>query len=156
MRKKSARQTAGRAVARHLETVSAPSFGRLLKVISRLRGPGGCPWDRKQSHRSLLKYLFEEAKELQVSVRKKDYANMEEELGDVLLQVIFHAQLAAEKGRFTMEDVVRNQIRKLTLRHPHVFGYKAEHRKLLKGRSLRTAQDVLDNWDILKAISRKR
>jgi len=80
---------------------------------------------------------------------------MEEELGDVLLQVIFHSQLAAEKGRFTIEDVVRNQIRKLTLRHPHVFGFKAEHRKLLKGRSLSTAQDVLDNWDILKAISKK-
>ena len=80
---------------------------------------------------------------------------MEEELGDVLLQVIFHAQLAAEKGRFTIEDVVRNQIRKLTLRHPHVFGYKPEHRKLLKGRPLNTAKDVLDNWDILKKISRR-
>src|SRR5258708_7502456 len=87
--------------------------------------------------------------------RLQGVQDLEEELGDVLLQVIFHAQLAAEKGRFTIEDVVRSQIRKLTLRHPHVFGYKAEHRRRLKGRSLRTSGDVLANWDVLKAISRK-
>jgi tetrapyrrole methylase family protein/MazG family protein len=131
------------------------SFSRLMGVMKKLRSPKGCPWDRKQTHHSLVKYLFEESRELQASIRKKDYKNMEEELGDVLLQVIFHAQLAAEKGHFTIEGVIRSQIRKLTLRHPHVFGYKAEHRRLLKGRSLRTSKDILANWDVLKAISRR-
>jgi|SRR6185437_3424986 len=131
------------------------SFSRLLRVMSRLRSARGCPWDRRQTHATLLKYLSEESRELGRAVRKKDYANMEEELGDVLLQVIFHAQLAKEKGRFTMDDVIRTLIRKLTLRHPHVFGYKAEHRRLLKGRRLQTEKDVLDNWDLLKTISRK-
>jgi len=81
---------------------------------------------------------------------------MEEELGDLLLQVIFHAQLAKEKGRFDIDDVVKTLIRKLTLRHPHVFGYKPEHKRLLKGRSLSTSQDILDNWDTLKKISARR
>ena len=122
----------------------------------RLRSPKGCPWDRKQTHQSLLKYLYEEADEFKQSVRKKDYANMEEELGDLLLQVLFHARIAEEKGRFSMHDVIKTLIRKLTLRHPHVFGYRAEHRRLLKNRSLRSAQDVLDNWDLLKKISKRK
>src|SRR5882762_5251160 len=105
------------------------SFDRLVHVMSRLRSPKGCPWDRKQSHASLVRYLFEEARELKASIRKKDYKNMEEELGDVLLQVIFHAQLAKEKKRFTIEDVIKHLTRKLTLRHPHVFGYSAAHRR---------------------------
>ncbi len=128
---------------------------KLDAVVSKLLGPKGCPWDRKQTHKTLLKYLYEEADEFKASIRKKDLQNMEEELGDILLQVVFHAQLAKEKGRFTIDDVIKTLIRKLTLRHPHVFGYKAEHRKLLKGRSLRTSQEVLDNWDLLKQISRK-
>jgi tetrapyrrole methylase family protein/MazG family protein len=128
-------------------------FAELVRVMARLRSPKGCPWDRKQTHETLLKYLFEEAHEFKQSVRKKDYANMEEELGDVLLQVLFHAQIAKEKGRFSIDDVVKTLIRKLTLRHPHVFGYKPEHRRLLKNRSLRTSQDILDNWDTLKKIS---
>jgi tetrapyrrole methylase family protein/MazG family protein len=132
------------------------SFQKLVKVMERLRSPKGCPWDRKQTHATLLKYLFEEAREFKASVRKKDYPNMEEELGDLLLQVIFHAQLAREKGRFTMDDVVKTLIRKLTLGHPHVFGYKPEHKRLLKGRSLRTSNDVLANWDLLKKISSRR
>ena len=123
--------------------------------MARLRSPKGCPWDRKQTHKTLLKYLFEEAKEFKQSVRKKDYRNMEEELGDILLQVLFHAQIAKERGRFTIDDVVKTLMRKLTLRHPHVFGYKAEHRRLLRGRSLKSAQDILDNWDVLKKISKK-
>jgi len=132
------------------------SFDQLLRVMSRLRSPKGCPWDKKQTHQSLLKYLFEEAHEFKQSVRKKDYANMEEELGDLLLQVIFHSQLAKEKGRFSIDRVIKTLTRKLTLRHPHVFGYQAEHRRYLKDRPLKTAQDVLDSWDILKRISQKR
>lgn len=132
------------------------SFSDLIGVMARLRSAKGCPWDRQQTHASLLQYLFEEAKEFKQSVRKKDYANMEEELGDILLQVIFHAQMAKEKGRFTIDDIVKTLTRKLTLRHPHVFGYKAEHRRLLKGRSLRTSKDILDNWNTLKKISARR
>jgi tetrapyrrole methylase family protein/MazG family protein len=131
-------------------------FSELIDVMAKLRSPKGCPWDRKQTHGSLIKYLFEEANEFKQSVRKKDYENMEEELGDVLLQVLFHAQIAKEKGRFTIDDVVKTLIRKLTLRHPHVFGYRAEHKRLLKGRSMKTSQDVLDNWDTLKKISARR
>src|ERR1039457_1659624 len=124
--------------------------------MARLRSPKGCPWDRKQNHQNLLKYLEEESEEFRQSVRKKDYPNMEEELGDILLQVLFHAQLAKERGRFTIDDVVKTLVRKLTLRHPHVFGYRAEHRKALKGRPMATAQDILDNWDTLKRISSKK
>jgi len=123
--------------------------------MARLRSPKGCPWDRKQTHQSLLKYLFEEAREFKQSVHKKDYPNMEEELGDILLQVLFHAQIAKEKGRFSIDDVVNTLIRKLTLRHPHVFGYRREHRRLLKDRPLKTSGDVLDSWDILKKISKR-
>ena len=124
--------------------------------MSRLRAPKGCPWDRKQTHQSLLKYLFEEADEFKRAVRKKDYPNMEEELGDLLLQVVFHAQIAKEKGRFSVDRVIKTLIRKLTLRHPHVFGYRAEHRRYLKNKPLKTAQNVLDNWDTLKRISSLR
>src|SRR5204863_5522065 len=130
------------------------SFDRLVQVIARLRSPRGCPWDRKQTHASLIRYLFEEARELKGSIRKKDYRNMEEELGDVLLQVVLHSQLAAEKGRFTIHDVIENQVRKLTLRHPHVFGYTAAHRKALKGKKLKTTKDILMNWDTLKQLSK--
>jgi len=130
-------------------------FSTLLEVMRRLRAPNGCPWDRKQTHRTLLRYLYEEADELKKAIRKRDDDNLEEELGDVLLQVVFHAQIAQEEGRFTIDHVVRTLIRKLTLRHPHVFGYKAEHRKLLKNAKLTTAEDVLANWDLLKKISKK-
>jgi len=131
------------------------SFSELVRVMARLRSPKGCPWDRKQTHRTLLKYLYEEADEFKRSVRKKDFANMEEELGDILLQVLFHSQIAKEKGRFSIDGVIKTLIRKLTLRHPHVFGYRAEHRRLLKNRPLRSSQDVLDNWALLKKISKR-
>jgi tetrapyrrole methylase family protein/MazG family protein len=129
------------------------SFDQLVRVMARLRSPGGCPWDRKQTHRSLLKFLEEEAQEVKAAVRKGDWDNLEEELGDLLLQVLFHSRIAEENGQFSVQDVVKTLIRKLTLRHPHVFGYKKEHRALLKGKSMKTAQDIVDNWDLLKKIS---
>jgi tetrapyrrole methylase family protein / MazG family protein len=132
------------------------SFKKLVQVMSRLRSAKGCPWDREQTHQSLLKYLYEESNELKQSIRKKDFENMEEELGDVLLQVLFHSQLAKEAGHFTIEDVVRTLTRKLTLRHPHVFGYKAEHRKLLKGKPLKSSADIVLSWDLLKKVSGKK
>src|SRR5262245_25826035 len=125
---------------------SMKSFDRLVQVIAKLRSPKGCPWDRKQTHASLIKYLFEEAKELKQSIRKRDYKNMKEELGDVLLQVVLHAQLANEKARFSIDDVIRDQTRKLTLRHPHVFGYTTAHRRALKGKKIRSSKDVLLQW----------
>jgi tetrapyrrole methylase family protein / MazG family protein len=133
------------------------SFDALVGVMATLRSKKGCPWDKKQTHESLVKYLFEESNELVRSIRKRDWDNLEEELGDVLFQVLFHSQIAKEAGRFTIDDVIRSQVRKLTLRHPHVFGYKKEHRALLKDKklSLATAQDVLDNWKLLKEISKK-
>jgi len=116
------------------------AFDRLIQIMSRLRGKNGCPWDREQTHRSLLKYLKEESAEVALAVRRRDHENLREELGDLLLQIIFHARIAEEAGRFTINDVVRDLSKKLTRRHPHVFG-KAK---------LRTAEDVVAKWDELK------
>ena len=134
------------------------SFDQLIRVMKRLRGPNGCPWDRKQTHQSLLRYLYEEADELKASIRKRDIPNMEEELGDLLFQVIFHSQIASEKKQFNIEHVVKTLTKKLRMRHPHVFGYTKEHRALLKGKkiSLKTEKDVLRNWELLKKIPVRR
>lgn len=94
----------------------------LLAIMSKLRAPDGCPWDRKQTHASLLNYLIEESYEYIDAVEAGDKANMREELGDVLLQVVFHAQLASETGDFDFAAVVQGIADKLVRRHPHVFG----------------------------------
>lgn len=94
----------------------------LLAIMARLRAPDGCPWDRKQTHHSLLNYLIEESYEYIDAVEAGDKANMREELGDVLLQVVFHAQLAQEAGDFDFAEVVQGISDKLVRRHPHVFG----------------------------------
>jgi MazG family protein len=116
--------------------------------MSRLRAPGGCPWDREQTYSSLSQYLLEEAYETFDAIHEAeetgDTANLQEELGDLLLQVIFHSTIAAEKGDFTIDDVAAGVTQKLVLRHPHVFGDE----------KLERAQDVLDNWDTLKANER--
>ncbi|MGQ0643870.1 MAG: MazG family protein [Elusimicrobiota bacterium] len=116
-------------------------FDELMRIMARLRGRNGCPWDKKQTHRSLLKYLKEEAGEVARAVRRRDYENLEEELGDLLLQIAFHAQLAREKGRFDLRDVARGLCRKMVRRHPHVFGKKR----------LGTAAEVMAQWRELKA-----
>lgn len=113
---------------------------RLVRVVAKLRGPGGCPWDRKQTHRTLIKYLHEEARELAAALRKGEPRHMEEELGDVLLQVVLHAELAREKGLFDLQDVARTLTKKLIRRHPHVFG----------GKKLRTASQVVRQWEKIK------
>jgi MazG family protein len=113
---------------------------RLIEVVARLRGPKGCPWDRRQTHASLLPFLREEARELERAVRRGRWHEIEEELGDVLLQVVLHAQIEHEKGRFSIQDVARAQARKLVRRHPHVFG----------GKPLRTSAEVLSAWKSLK------
>jgi MazG family protein len=125
------------------------AFDELIAVMARLRAPGGCPWDREQTYASLSQYLLEEAYEtfdaIHEADRTGDVTNLKEELGDLLLQVVFHSTIGAEKGDFNIDDVAAGVTQKLILRHPHVFGdEKLEH-----------AQDVLDNWDTLKANERK-
>lgn len=124
-------------------------FDELVAVMARLRAPGGCPWDREQTYGSLSQYLLEEAYEtfdaIQEAEATGDVANLKEELGDLLLQVVFHAAIGAERGEFTIDDVADGIAKKLVLRHPHVFG----------DAKLESAGDVLDNWDALKANERK-
>lgn len=98
------------------------TYEDFLDIIARLRAPGGCPWDREQTHESLKKCLIEESGEVIDAIDNKDDDNLCEELGDVLLQVVMHAQIAAEEGRFTMGDVVQGVSEKMIRRHPHVFG----------------------------------
>jgi len=113
--------------------------------MARLRAPGGCPWDRQQSHASIKHNVIEEAYEVVDAVESRDGADLREELGDLLLQVVFHAQMAKEKKRFDFEDVARAIADKLVSRHPHVFG----------NRKLRTAGQVLDQWHKLKHAEKK-
>ncbi len=117
----------------------------LQQVIARLRAPGGCPWDRQQTHHSLRRYLLEETYEVLEAIDRNDDDALCEELGDVLLQVVMHAQLAEERGTFVYEDIVAAVIEKLVRRHPHVFGeVKAE-----------SAGAVLARWEQMKATERK-
>ena len=98
------------------------SFDDLIEIIAQLRGPGGCPWDIKQTHESLKECLTEESGEVIQAIDNKDDANLCEELGDLLLQVIMHAQIASEDGRLTISDVIQGVSEKMIRRHPHVFG----------------------------------
>ncbi|MBI3872318.1 MAG: nucleoside triphosphate pyrophosphohydrolase, partial [candidate division Zixibacteria bacterium] len=116
------------------------TFDDLVAIMARLRGPKGCPWDRKQNHQTLLPYLIEEAYEVVDTVHRRDIAALREELGDLLLQIVFHAQLASERKRFTITDVTDTICRKLIARHPHVF---ARRRRL-------SAEQVLGNWEKIK------
>ena len=102
------------------------TFADLVETFAILRGPNGCPWDKKQTHESLIKCLHNESQELIDAINNKDDENMKEELGDVLLQVLMHSQIAAEEGKFTIDDVIQGLYDKLHRRHPHVFG---EHAK---------------------------
>lgn len=119
---------------------------RLQRVVARLRSPRGCPWDRRQTHVSLIPYLREESRELAVALRRGRWHEIEDELGDLLFHVILHARIAAERGRFTLDEVARSQARKLMRRHPHVFG---------RGLRLRTAEEVLERWPAIKARERR-
>ena len=98
------------------------NFADLVETFAILRGPHGCPWDKKQTHESLIKCLQNESQELIDAINNKDDENMKEELGDVLLQVLMHSQIAAEEGKFTIDDVIQGLYDKLHRRHPHVFG----------------------------------
>ena len=113
----------------------------LIAVIAKLRAPDGCPWDREQTHSSLRPNMIEEAYEAVDAIDDNDMAHLREELGDVLLQVVLHSQIASENGDFTIEDVTKELKEKLIHRHPHVFG----------SAKIDTADDVKDAWDKLKA-----
>ena len=115
-------------------------FAKLCQIVAQLRAPGGCPWDREQTHESLVPGLLEEAYEVADAVRTSDDANLREELGDLLLQVVMHAQIASEEGRFAIEDVSREVADKLVRRHPHVFGES----------EARDTGAVLKQWDAIK------
>ncbi|OHE89230.1 MAG: nucleotide pyrophosphohydrolase [Verrucomicrobia bacterium RIFCSPLOWO2_12_FULL_64_8] len=117
----------------------------LRHTVARLRAPDGCPWDREQTHQTLARCLIDECSELLDAVDRLDLPHMREELGDVLVQVIFHAQLAAERGDFDLEDVAREINEKLVRRHPHVFG---------EGR-LETSAQVLHQWEQIKAAEKR-
>ena len=116
------------------------TFEDLLKIVSILRHPGGCPWDAEQTHESLRRCLMEETCEVLEAIDRKDAALLCEELGDVLLQVVFHASLAEDAGKFSMDEVADGICKKMIYRHPHVFGdVKAG-----------TTEEVLTNWDAIK------
>ena len=121
---------------------------RLVEVMDTLRSPGGCPWDAEQTHESLLKYLLEESYEFVDAVQSDNRIDMREELGDVLLQVYFHARMAQEHPTdpFTIEDVAQGIADKLIRRHPHVF----------EGVEVRDAQEVLENWEEIKKKEKGR
>src|SRR2546423_2664339 len=123
------------------DKLAGEKFTELVKVIARLRAPGGCPWDREQTHESLKPMLLEEAYEV---IEAIDEGNDEEfvgELGDLLLQVVFHSDIASEAGRFTVAEVIERVAAKMIRRHPHVFGEETAS----------TAGEVLRNWEAIKA-----
>jgi MazG family protein len=103
------------------EAVSPPSFVRLQEIVAQLRGPNGCPWDRKQSPETLTKYLREECNELVEAINQKDSKEVCEEIGDVLFLLAFLIAIYSEKGRFTADDVFSGVVEKMIRRHPHVF-----------------------------------
>jgi tetrapyrrole methylase family protein/MazG family protein len=112
----------------------------LVQVVNKLRSPEGCPWDREQTHESLKRFLLEETYELFEAIDLKDPDSMKDELGDVLLQVLLHAEIAREHGHFSIDDVITNLREKLMRRHPHVFG----------GASVQTPEQVMKTWDAVK------
>ncbi len=117
----------------------------LRSTMARLRAPDGCPWDREQTHASLVRCLIDEVSELIDTIDRGDDAHMREELGDVLIQIVFHAQIAAEEGKFNFDDVARDINDKLVRRHPHVFG----------AMRLDTSEEVITEWEKIKATERK-
>lgn len=117
------------------------AIDELRQTVARLRAPDGCPWDREQTHQTLTRCLIDECSELLDTIDREDIPHMREELGDVLVQVVFHAQLADERGDFNFDDVAREINEKLVRRHPHVFGADR----------LSTSEQVIEKWEAIKA-----
>ncbi len=116
------------------------NFTKLKKIFKILHGPKGCMWDKKQTHRSILSGLREEVGEFIAEVKRGHYSNMQEELGDILLHVMFHAQIASKCGKFDIEEVIAGLIAKLRRRHPHVFGRT----------KVSSADEIIANWQKIK------
>jgi XTP/dITP diphosphohydrolase len=127
-----------------------PQLDELIAVLEKLRAPDGCAWDREQTHESLVQYLVEETYELVDAIESGGPAELIEELGDVLYQVIFHSDIAAEAGQFTLEDVAAHMTAKMIGRHPHVFGSVEAQAEL----NIQSADDVMAVWDDLKATEK--
>jgi MazG family protein len=122
------------------------SFERLVNIMKKLLSPGGCPWDREQSHDSLKPYIIEESYEVCDAIDRGDYDNLKEELGDVALQIVFHAELARRAGLFDISDVLNGISDKMVNRHPHVFG----------DLKVKDSKEVLANWEEIKKKEKSR
>jgi len=120
-------------------------FAELVGIMRRLRNPGGCPWDREQTNESLKPFLIEETYEVMEAIEEQNSEKFKEELGDLLYQIIFHAQIASEKGDFSIEGVLSHSITKMKRRHPHVFGTV----------ELKDSAEVLANWEEIKKEEEK-
>jgi XTP/dITP diphosphohydrolase/ATP diphosphatase len=135
---------------------AAALFQRSVEIMARLRAPDGCPWDREQTFDSIRKYTLEEAYEVFDAIERRDFPHLAEELGDLLLQVLFYAEMAANEGHFTITDVLNELNSKLVRRHPHVFGEEAS--KAAGNRAVvdaaGTSAEVLRNWDEIKAAEK--
>lgn len=144
-----AAQVDAETAARPGAPAAHPEFDRLARTIWRLRQPDGCPWDRDQTHRSITRNMIEEAYEAVDCIEASDSVHLREELGDVLEQVLLHAQIAADSGEFTLDDVCRDLNEKLVRRHPHVFGDAED------AGAVDSAGQVLDIWDAVKRRERE-
>jgi len=131
--------------SKHARMSAGQWLEKLVALQARLRTVNGCPWDREQTHASLRTYLIEEAYEVLDALESGDDAKFAEEMGDLLLQIVFHSQIAREAGRFTVADVIRDVHEKMVRRHPHVFGEKRA----------KDAADVLKNWEQIKSEERR-
>ncbi|MCD6220602.1 MazG family protein [bacterium] len=120
-------------------------FYDLVEIVRKLRGEKGCPWDKKQTHKSLIKYLKEETEELIKEIEKDNIGGIKDELGDVLLQVVFHTQIEKEKGNFDIDDVIDSICRKMIRRHPHVFG----------NLKIKDEKEIIENWEKIKKMEKK-
>lgn len=126
--------------------MAGENFPKLVELMARLRGPGGCPWDREQTFDTIKPYLLEETYEVLDAIAERDWDELTGELGDLLLQVVFFAHMAEEEGRFNIEDVIERIHAKMVARHPHVFA----------DGDAATAADVLKKWELLKAEEKRK
>ncbi len=137
---------------------AARLFEQSVAIMARLRAPGGCPWDREQTFDTIRKYTLEEAYEVFDAIERRDFPHLSEELGDLLLQVLFYAEMAANEGHFTISDVLDHLNRKLIRRHPHVFGEEASraagNQANVDAEVEGSAARVLRNWEEIKAAEK--
>jgi XTP/dITP diphosphohydrolase/ATP diphosphatase len=136
---------------------AAALFEKSVEIMARLRAPGGCPWDREQSFDSIRKYTLEEAYEVFDAIERRDWPHLKDELGDLLLQVLFYAEMAANEGHFTIAEVLDNLNRKLVRRHPHVFGEEASRAAGNRADvdAAGSSAEVLRNWEEIKASEKR-